>query len=122
MRPGNRRAIAGRLGVFMLAAAQAAAAHTHLHAQTPAADAVVSAPVEIRLEFSADLEPALSTISLSAADAAPLKTAKSTVGNDQRKVMTLALPRLAPGQYTVHWVAVAEDGHRAQGTYRFTVK
>jgi methionine-rich copper-binding protein CopC len=29
--------------------------------------------------------------------------------------------RLAPGEYQVRWTAVAADGHRIQGHYRFVV-
>jgi methionine-rich copper-binding protein CopC len=36
--------------------------------------------------------------------------------------MSVTLNPLTPGDYAVAWVAVAEDGHRTQGHYTFTVK
>jgi copper resistance protein C len=36
--------------------------------------------------------------------------------------MTVVLPPLPSGTYTVHWVAVSVDSHRTQGGYNFTVK
>jgi methionine-rich copper-binding protein CopC len=36
--------------------------------------------------------------------------------------MSVALPKLPPGVYTVNWVAVSVDTHRSQGEYKFTVK
>ncbi|RBJ68526.1 copper resistance protein CopC, partial [Pseudomonas sp. MWU12-2534b] len=47
---------------------------------------------------------------------------KAEVDASNRKHMSVALNPLAPGVYTVAWVAVALDGHRTQGHYAFTVK
>jgi copper resistance protein C len=38
------------------------------------------------------------------------------------KHMTLALPKLAPGVYTVQWMSSALDGHKLARSYSFTVK
>jgi hypothetical protein len=38
------------------------------------------------------------------------------------KTLTLNLPVLKPGDYLVHWVTVAADGHRMEGEYKFSVK
>jgi methionine-rich copper-binding protein CopC len=46
---------------------------------------------------------------------------KSAVDAGNRKVIKAALSNLAPGAYTVTWVAVANDGHRTQSHYTFTV-
>jgi methionine-rich copper-binding protein CopC len=37
-------------------------------------------------------------------------------------LLTLPLPKLAPGTYRVHWVSAALDGHKADGSYSFKVK
>jgi hypothetical protein len=36
--------------------------------------------------------------------------------------MKVAVPALAPGKYTVRFIAVGDDGHRRTGSYSFTVK
>ena len=38
------------------------------------------------------------------------------------KMVSVPLPKLGAGIYTVNWVAVAVDSHRSQGDYKFTVK
>ena len=52
----------------------------------------------------------------------PVIDGKPSVDASDRKLMKVALANLAPGTYTVSWVAVASDGHRTQGHYAFTVK
>lgn len=51
-----------------------------------------------------------------------VNTDKSLVDAHQPDVITVALPPLQAGRYTVHWVAVASDGHRTHGDYAFEVK
>jgi len=96
-------------------------AHTELVIATPAANSTVSAPKNVTITFSGALEPKFSKITVTDAAGKPAATEASTVGTDA-KVMRVALPALAPGVYTVHWVAVSTDSHRAQGEYKFTVK
>ena len=45
----------------------------------------------------------------------------SVVGADALSI-TVAMPTLPAGVYTVNWVAVSVDSHRSQGEYKFTVK
>jgi methionine-rich copper-binding protein CopC len=42
------------------------------------------------------------------------------VGSDHR-TLSVKLKPLKPGDYTVNWSVVAEDGHRTEGSYDFTV-
>ncbi len=43
-----------------------------------------------------------------------------SLGSD-RRTLSVPLKPLAPGNYTVRWAVVAEDGHRTEGSYTFTV-
>jgi methionine-rich copper-binding protein CopC len=96
-------------------------AHTELVSATPAANSTVSAPKEVSIKFTGALEAKFSKITVSDASGKTVNTAASAVGADT-KVMTVGLPGLTPGVYTVHWVAVSTDSHRSQGDYKFTVK
>lgn len=96
-------------------------AHTSPVSMTPAADSTVSAPANVTIKFSGALEPKFSMITVTDASGHVVNKESSSVGNDT-KVMTVALPPLAPGVYTVHWVGVSTDTHRSQGDYKFTVK
>jgi hypothetical protein len=37
-------------------------------------------------------------------------------------MLRLALPPLAPGEYTVRWAVVSVDTHPTEGTFTFSVK
>lgn len=105
----------------LLAGAPVALAHSHPTEMSPAANSTVSAPDSIVIHFSEALEPKFSSVSL--ADAAGHVVSKErTSCSTDGKTMTLKVPTLAPGSYTVNWVAVATDTHRSEGKYKFTVK
>lgn len=97
-------------------------AHAQPESQTPVAGAVVSAPQEVRITYDAALEPAFSSLTVSNAQGKQVNRAKAEVDATTHKTMRVALPALPAGEYLVKWVAVADDGHRTQGSYTFTVK
>jgi methionine-rich copper-binding protein CopC len=96
-------------------------AHSEPVSMVPAVNSTVSAPANVTVHFSEALEPKFSKLTL--ADAAGTVVSKDpSVVSADAKVMTLPLPTLAAGLYTVNWVSVALDSHRAQGKYNFTIK
>ena len=122
----NRFLIA--LPAAVLAMASPALAHPKLVSSTPAANATVTKPTSLTLNFSEKLLPPMSGIELTMtgmpgmANHAPMKVAgfKTVVAN---KSMVATLPRALPaGTYAVKWHAVAGDTHRIQGSYNFKVK
>lgn len=106
---------------LFLALIPAAFAHTEPVSMVPAVNSVVSAPPAVTIHFSGALEPKFSSITVTDASGQQVSKEASKVGTDT-KVMTVAVPPLAPGVYTVHWVGVSTDSHREQGSYKFTVK
>jgi methionine-rich copper-binding protein CopC len=113
------------IAIFLLTflvAAPAALAHSHPVTMTPAKDATISAPTEVSISFSEDLEGKLSSLELQDSMGMVLSKTPSVLDPKDAKHLTLALPTLAPGVYTVHWISVATDGHRLEGKYNFTVK
>ncbi len=107
------------LALFM--ASQAAFAHSHPVTMTPAANATVAPPANVIIHFSEELEPKFSKVTVADAAGHPVNKGPSVVGADA-KTMTVPLPDLKPGVYTVNWVTVATDSHRLTGKYKFTVK
>jgi copper resistance protein C len=106
-----------------IASAQLAQAHAYPQHQAPAAGATVSSsPNEVSIEFDDGLEPAFSSIAVTDTQGKPVTSAKSVVDPADKKHMSVALNALTPGVYSVAWVAVADDGHRTQGHYSFTLK
>ena len=110
------------LALTTVLAVAPAFAHSHPVTMLPAKDATVEAPTEVSVIFSEDLEPKFSSMKLEDRTGAVVSKAASAVDPANAKHMTLALPRLAPGVYTVDWVTTALDGHRLAGKYKFTVK
>ena len=108
----------------MLAAAPiAASAHGKLESAAPATGSTVdTAPDTVRLTFNEDLEPAFSSVKVSDANGNAVTQDKAKVDAANPRVMTLAMPKLAPGAYTVQWAAMTADAHRTKGTYTFRVK
>ncbi|KXV16126.1 copper resistance protein [Caballeronia megalochromosomata] len=100
----------------------AASAHVFPRTQVPAAGATVSPPGEVRIVFDGPLEPAFSSLTVTDASGKQVNAAKAVVDAQHQETMAVALPPLQPGHYTVHWVAVADDGHRTHGDYGFDVK
>ena len=117
----TRRSVITALLCIFLIAVPAAFAHTHPVSMTPAANSSVAAPTSISITFTGDLEPKFSSITLADASGKVVSIAKSVVDPKDAKIMTLALPKLPPGVYTVTWVAVAMDSHREKDSYKFTI-
>ncbi len=112
-------ALAAVIGLSALS--QGAWAHAHVASSDPAAQATVEAPKSVRVTFDSALEGALSKLTVVDAKGQPVTQAKPEL-DAAHKTLTLAVPTLAPGEYQANWVAVASDGHRTQGSIKFTVK
>ncbi|MFM0394801.1 copper resistance protein CopC [Paraburkholderia phytofirmans] len=126
MKPARLRgthAVAKLAALFVgLAFASAAFAHVFPQKQEPGAGATVASPAQVRVTFDGPLEAAFSSLTVTDASGKQVNTEKATVDEHQRALITVPLPTLAAGHYTVHWVAVASDGHRTHGDYAFNVK
>jgi hypothetical protein len=117
----NRRSVLAALLCAFLVAVPAAFAHTHPVSMTPAANSSVAAPTSISITFSGELEAKFSSITVADASGKVVSIAKSVVDPKDTKIMTLALPKLPVGAYTVTWVAVSMDSHREKESYKFTI-
>jgi copper resistance protein C len=98
----------------------AAQAHAMLdHASPLVGSTVVSAPKEVVLWFTENLEPAFSSIEVRNAQGTAVQSGKAQVsGGTQLHVPLKSLP---PGTYTVNWRVLSVDTHRTQGDFTFTV-
>jgi methionine-rich copper-binding protein CopC len=105
----------------LLVAATPALAHSHPTKMSPEKEATVSAPKEISVEFSEGLEPKFSSLTLLDDKGTVVSKVPSVLDPADNKHMTLALPSLVPGVYTVKWVTASTDGHNLAGSYNFTV-
>ena len=98
-------------------------AHGKLESAEPAANATVdTASPNLRLTFNEDLEPAFSTIKVADASGTAVGEGKAKVDAADKKVLTLAVPKLGAGTYSVQWAVMTGDSHKSKGTYKFSVK
>ena len=127
-RPAEAPAV--RLACLALAAAfalcghiSAAQAHAHLRTAAPAVGGTIQAsPPEVAITFTEGVEPRFSTIEVQ--DAAGQRVDKNDVHTApaDNKVLSVSVPQLPPGPYTVVWHATAVDTHKTEGTFQFTVR
>jgi methionine-rich copper-binding protein CopC len=92
-------------------------AHAHLTAAAPADGSVGKAPEHIVLTFSEAAR--LTTLTLQREGEEPRKLTPLPSGMTTR--ITVPLPKLSPGRYTVSWRVVSDDGHVVPGVLHFTV-
>jgi len=107
-----------------LAGAGAALAHADLASATPAAGAsVTTAPTEISITFTEEVEPKFSSIEVLDASGKRFDDGKAQTAADNGKLLSVGLKPLAPGIYKVIWSATSsDDSHKTKGSYEFTVK
>ncbi|MBY4683159.1 copper resistance CopC family protein, partial [Burkholderia contaminans] len=107
---------------LLLAGVQFAHAHAFPTHQAPSAgETVTASPPRVAIDFDDGLEPAFSSIAVTDAQGRAVTNGKGEVDASNRKHMSVALNPLAPGVYTVAWVARARDGHPPQGANPVTV-
>lgn len=123
-----RFTVATLLTAAALAMPGLALAHPRLVSANPAAEATVTRPTRIALEFSEAPVAPLSGIALTMTsmpgmanhEPMPIKGFTTAV---QAKSLVAILPRALPaGTYALKWHAVAADQHRVEGAYSFTVR
>ncbi len=100
-------------------AAPAAWAHAHLDHANPAADSTVTtAPQEVALWFTQNLEPAFSSVEVTDGSGARVDAGKAQISGN---TMRIGLKALGPGSYRVRWHALSVDTHTTEGSFTFHV-
>jgi methionine-rich copper-binding protein CopC len=98
-----------------------ACAHVFPAAEAPkAGETLNSAPREVTITFDGPIESLFATVNVTDDKGRDETAGPVTVGADHRAASAPLKP-LSPGDYDVKWGVVAEDGHRTEGSYEFTV-
>jgi copper resistance protein C len=94
-------------------------AHAFLDRASPlVGSTVATAPREVTLSFTQQLEPAFSSVQVTDAKGARVDQGKAQVSGS---TMRIGLKALGPGTYKVHWRALSVDTHTTQGSFSFHV-
>ena len=105
--------------LLTLAAATAAHAHAFLdHAEPRVGSTTATAPKEVVLSFTQNLEPAFSSIEVSDANGARVDLGKPKISATTMRVGVKPLP---PGTYRVRWQVLWVDTHTTEGNFSFSV-
>ena len=111
------------IGAMVLAtlAPSSVFAHAFPSASQPAVGATVnSPPAQVVITFDSPIEPLFASLQVLDSQGANQVDGEAQVGGD-RRMLSAKLKPLKPGDFTVKWTVVAEDGHRTEGSYAFTV-
>ena len=121
-RAGFLLAVAGAL-FWLLLTPGSASAHANLARSEPAGNEVLKeAPERIVVWFTEEIEPAFSKIEVLDSNGSRVDNGGSTVDSNNLKVMSVSLPPIPNGSYTVAWKNVSTvDGHRVRGSFVFSV-
>lgn len=98
-------------------------AHAKYLRSTPESGAMVSnPPTRIDVWFTETVASGVSSIQIYDADHRRIETTTSTVDPNDAHHLSVELPSLDPGVYTVVWANVSsDDGHPAKGGFAFTL-
>jgi copper resistance protein C len=99
--------------------ASVAEAHAFLdHAAPPVNGTVQTAPQQLTLWFTQNLEPAFSTVQVTGPNGDRIDQGKPQISGN---TMRVEIKAAGPGTYQVHWHALSVDTHTTQGSYTFHV-
>lgn len=111
------------LALVLLCGAPASSfAHAFLErASPPVGSSLPAAPPTLSIRFTEAVEPLFSSIVLLDAQGTAVAIGKAGA-TDGGLTLTVPLPPLKPGAYTVVWHATSVDTHKTEGRYSFTVE
>lgn len=116
----RRAAILALLALLLPAVADA---HAVLVKSSPARRAgLTMSPPRVELVFNERLEPAYSTVSVWTAANHQVDDRKIAVSPDDPRKLTVGLPPLKHGSYTVKFRVLSVDGHVVEGSVPFEIK
>ncbi|MFD0891636.1 copper resistance protein CopC, partial [Streptosporangium algeriense] len=102
--------------LVLIGTASPASAHDRLKSSSPAANAKVTSPGTITLEFSSRMRFAKAVLT-----GPDDETIKLDVPDEGSTIRAKVPDQLAPGRYQIAWHVVSSDGHPISGQIPFTV-
>lgn len=106
---------------LLLAALGVSIAQAHAvldHASPQVGGTVPTAPRELTLSFTQNVEPTFSSVEVVSTSGARVDAGKAWISGNTMQVELKPLP---PGTYHVHWRVISVYTHAAQGSFSFRV-
>ncbi len=121
MKKSSRWLSVGALLATVLSSPMMASAHSFPEKENPSAgQKVTSPPSEVVIDFDAPIEKLFAKLEVTGTDGQNLAAGAPQVSDDGIR-MSVKVPALKPGDYTVKWAVVGIDTHHTEGSYTFTV-
>jgi len=89
------------------------------HAEPRVGSALHTPPDAVRLTFTEPVEADFSHVEV--VDAQGVRVDSAPPEHPKAAVLRVPLPRLPPGEYTVHWAVTSVDTHQTEGRFDVTV-
>ena len=106
---------------ILLAVLMSTNAHAHAfldHAEPRVGSTTATAPREVVLFYTQNLEPAFSSVEVSDANGARVDQGKPRIS---ASTMRVGVKPLSPGTYRVRWQVLSVDTHTTEGNFTFSV-
>jgi methionine-rich copper-binding protein CopC len=122
-RPARAWPALGTVLALVLLLPALVAAHASLVKSSPARRATLAqAPARVELTFSERLEPAYATVSVWDEAGRQVDLKDAAVPRDDNRRVTVSLPTLPSGTYTVRFRVLSVDGHVVESSFPFSVR
>jgi copper resistance protein C len=119
----TRRLVRAALAAALALWPAVALAHAVLVKSIPAQRAsLVEPPPRIELWFNERLEPAYSKASVTNEAGTQVDLRDVAVSTEDPRRLSLSLPPLKPGRYTVNFRVLSVDGHVVESEFPFTLR
>lgn len=119
--PGVRALAALCLAALCLSPGLAFAHAFLIRAVPPAGARLVAPPPRLTLIYTEAVVPHFCQVAVHGPGGAAVPAGRAHAVPGHPAELSVRLPHLAPGHYTVTWHAIATDAHRTEGRFGFTV-
>ena len=110
------------VGATLLLGTGAAGGHAFLERAEPRVGSTVrTAPSQVRVWFTENLEPAFSTLEVWNQDGKRVDGGTAEVSPASPTMLQVSLKTLGPGTYRVKWRVLSVDTHVTEGNFTFRV-
>jgi copper transport protein len=112
--------LVGALGGWLLPVA--VGAHASLLQSDPQPNSTLDhVPQTITMRFDQNLQPGFNKVTVYDATKRPVTTANDPTSPSDPTALTVAMPQIPTGVYSVVWQVLSDDGHVVRGAFVFTV-